>query len=117
MPRKWTSEEYVLMLVLYFSGKGIESLAVALDRTPRAVEDVLLDDMPRNYRDVISHIGKIVDRTGEKWKSHERDYVRTLQIKGRTLSEISKVTGRSIEDIEDHLRQTRPTRPDTGFGL
>jgi hypothetical protein len=117
MAKKWQPEDYALTLSMYFAGSGLEAIAEVLDRSVRAVEDVLLDDMPRNYRDVIGRIGPRPDRTGQKYGSHERDYIRTLLGKGRSVSEIALVTGRSEADVEEPLARTRPTRPQRGFGL
>jgi hypothetical protein len=102
----WTPEEYAKALDMYFGGSGLATISHHLNRTPRAVEDLIRHDIPRNYRSVIVKIAKR-ERSGA-WHANEVDYLRILDGHGLTREQVCHVLGRSPEEVQEELDRTKP---------
>ena len=117
--RKWTSEEYLTVLDLFLMGEYFTTISRVVNRTPKAVENVIWDDIPRNYRKVIDkHIEnqeRKVGATPSYWTLREERYLIALNNHKMSLERMSMILCRPKEAVQRKLDQLIPKRKGKGF--
>lgn len=110
-----------MALDVYLSGKGIAAAAKTVGRGVRATENMLLSDLPRNYRNCITWV---VDEQAQserwkdnKWTQVERKYLVLLRKHKRTVPEMCKLLGRTPFELGQMTAEIEPKRTSPGFGL
>ena len=99
--KAWTSQDFQHALKRYLQGAGFKTIGSELKRYYSAVEDVIKNDLPRNYRDCLTiHFVSNDARDFDELTHREAVYIRLLLDHKRTIAEVGMVVCRSPEQVQ-----------------